>query len=195
MNLIDCSAHHRPKSSWLLCHQARPQLGNYFKEIVPRWPGWANSWQPSNPAPDTAALPKSWAFRFWSSCFNGLVHDLVAKTRQLSAGDISGALWRRNCCFHFVSINCAKWPITPVPCDRKLQRQRETLVWRATCLPASEDGKGDGGRAREERATLSYCFVGLASLFFPFLLPGVTGCDANPSLGSRFSFTETHLHL
>lgn len=34
-----------------------------------------------------------------------------------------------------------------------------------------------------------------AFLVFLFVLPNVIGCDANPSLRIRFSFTKTHPHL
>lgn len=62
---------------------------------------------------------------FWSNCLNGQVHDLPVAKHMLTAGDISVAFWRRNCCFHFAPINCAKWPITSGPYNRKLLRQVE----------------------------------------------------------------------
>lgn len=76
---------------------------------------------------------------------------------------------------HCVPTNCAEWPITPVPCDRKLQRRRETLA-----TMERETRAGQRGGAAGLRNALSCCCARQTSQSFPFLLP--TGPDVTQTL-------------
>lgn len=99
-------------------------------------------------------------------------------------------------------INCAKWPITSGPCNRKLHWQTERrrrnphlngkLPMSGQCKLAHHAGLGkEGALGPQQRCEqLLYLLSYVSS--FP---SNVFECDTNPSLCSRLPFIKTDPHL